>query len=79
MFSPRLICSSSTRLFENVIIVKPSCCNNVASFTVVSDKRVIVGRVESGKVRIGDEILVMPSNEKVKINPKEFSLFFTEV
>ena len=37
----------------------------------VSDKRVIVGRVESGKVRIGDEILVMPSNEKVKIKSFE--------
>lgn len=37
----------------------------------VSDKRIIVGRIESGKINLGDEILVMPSNEKVKIKSFE--------
>ena len=37
----------------------------------VSDKRVIVGRVESGEVRIGDEILVLPLIEKEKIKSFE--------
>ena len=37
----------------------------------ISDKRIIVGRVESGKVKVGDEILVMPSNEKVRIKSFE--------
>ncbi|MBD22840.1 MAG: adenylyl-sulfate kinase [Alphaproteobacteria bacterium] len=36
-----------------------------------SDKRVIVGRVESGKINIGDELLILPSNEKVKIKSFE--------
>ncbi len=36
-----------------------------------SDKRVIVGRVESGKINIEDELLVMPSNERVKIKSFE--------
>ena len=37
----------------------------------VSDKRIIVGRIESGKINLGDELLVMPSNEKVKIKSFE--------
>ena len=37
----------------------------------VSDKRIIVGRIESGKMNLGDELLVMPSNEKVKIKSFE--------
>jgi len=36
-----------------------------------SDKRIIVGRIESGKINLGDELLVMPSNEKVKIKSFE--------
>ncbi|MEC8265228.1 MAG: adenylyl-sulfate kinase [Pseudomonadota bacterium] len=36
-----------------------------------SDKRIIVGRVESGKINIKDELLVLPSNEKVKIKSFE--------
>ena len=37
----------------------------------LSDKRIIVGRIESGKINLGDELLVMPSNEKVKIKSFE--------
>ena len=36
-----------------------------------SDKRIIVGRVESGKISIDDELLILPSNEKVKIKSFE--------
>ena len=36
-----------------------------------SDKRIIVGRVESGKISINDELLILPSNEKVKIKSFE--------
>ena len=37
----------------------------------LSDKRIIVGRVESGKIKIDDELLVLPSNERVKIKSFE--------
>ena len=30
----------------------------------LSDKRIIVGRIESGKINIDDDLLVLPSNEK---------------
>ena len=34
----------------------------------LSDKRIVVGRIESGKINIDDDLLVLPSNEKVKLN-----------
>ena len=37
----------------------------------LSDKRIIVGRIESGKININDDLLVLPSNEKVKIKSFE--------
>ncbi len=37
----------------------------------IEDKRVIVGRIESGNVSINDELLFLPSNEKVKIQSFE--------
>ena len=36
-----------------------------------SDKRIIVGRVESGKISIDDELLILPSNEKVNVKTIE--------
>ncbi len=35
------------------------------------DKRIIVGRVESGQLRVGDEIIVMPSNEITRVKTIE--------
>jgi len=37
----------------------------------VGDKRIIVGRIESGKVSKNDELLILPSNEEVKISSFE--------
>ena len=33
----------------------------------IKDKRIVVGRIESGNISINDELLFLPSNEKVKI------------
>ena len=37
----------------------------------IEDKRIVVGRIESGNVSINDELLFLPSNEKVKIQSFE--------
>ncbi len=37
----------------------------------IKDKRIIVGRIESGKVSIDDELLFLPSNETVRIDSFE--------
>ena len=37
----------------------------------LSDKRIVVGRIESGKINIDDDLLVLPSNEKVKVKSFE--------
>ena len=37
----------------------------------VEDKRVIVGRIESGKIKLHDELLFLPSNQTVKIKSFE--------
>ena len=55
---------------------KDNQMDNILRFPVqdiykFSDKRIIVGRIESGKINLGDELLVMPSNEKVKIKSFE--------
>ncbi len=37
----------------------------------IGDKRVIVGRIENGKISNGTELIFLPSNEKVKVNSLE--------
>ena len=35
------------------------------------ERRIIAGRIESGNIKVGDEIIVSPSNHKVKVNSIE--------
>ena len=37
----------------------------------IGDKRVIIGRIESGKIRKGDELLFLPSNQTVNVKSLE--------